>query len=142
MICVEIDVAKDKHACFILSSEGEILADVLTLPNNAKAFDTLLQTIRRCIRPPDKIKVGFEATGQYSYNILGFLLNKGRPTPALCHFQRNHVCLPLGANLRSLPCQETSRGQALQCRYLPCCQEACAANLRHGEIQTAIQTGA
>ena len=27
MICVGIDVAKDKHDCFILSSEGEVLAD-------------------------------------------------------------------------------------------------------------------
>ena len=80
MICVGIDVAKDKHDCFILSSEGEVLADVFTIPNNAEGFDTLLQTIRRCTRPTDKIKVGLEATGHYSYNILGFLLHKGLPT--------------------------------------------------------------
>ena len=43
MICVGIDVAKDKHDCFILSSEGEILADVFTIQNNAEGFDTLLQ---------------------------------------------------------------------------------------------------
>ena len=42
MVCVGIDVAKDKHDCFILSSEGEILADVFTIPNNAEGFDTLL----------------------------------------------------------------------------------------------------
>ena len=80
MICVGIDVAKDKHDCFILSSEGEVLADVFTIPNNAEGFDTLLQAIRRCSRPTDKIKVGLEATGHYSYNILGFLLDKGLPT--------------------------------------------------------------
>ena len=80
MICVGIDVAKDKHDCFILSSEGEVLTDVFTIPNNAEGFDTLLQTIRNCARPADKIKVGLEATGHYSYNILGFLLNKGLPT--------------------------------------------------------------
>ena len=80
MICVGIDVAKDKHDCFILSSEGEVLADVFTIPNNAEGFDTLLRTIRRCARPADKIKVGLEATGHYSYNILGFLLNTGLPT--------------------------------------------------------------
>ena len=34
MICVGIDVAKDKHDCFILSSEGEVLADVFTILNN------------------------------------------------------------------------------------------------------------
>ena len=80
MICVGIDVAKDKHDCFILSSEGEVLADVFTIPNNAEGFDTLLQAIRRCSRPTEKIKVGLEATGHYSYNILGFLLDKGLPT--------------------------------------------------------------
>ena len=73
MICVGIDVAKDKHDCFILSSEGEVLADVFTIPNNAEGFDRLFQTIRSCTGPQDKIKVGLEATGHYSYNILGFL---------------------------------------------------------------------
>lgn len=45
MVCVGIDVAKDKHDCFILSSEGEVLADVFTIQNNAEGFNTLLQTI-------------------------------------------------------------------------------------------------
>ena len=31
MIFVGIDVAKDKHDCFIISSEGEVLADVFTI---------------------------------------------------------------------------------------------------------------
>ena len=80
MICVGIDVAKDKHDCFILSSEGEVLADVFTIPNNAEGFDRLLQTIHSCTHPTDKIKVGLEATGHYSYNLLGFLLDHGLPT--------------------------------------------------------------
>ena len=90
MICEGIDVAKDKHGCFILSPEGEILADVLTVPNNAEGFDTPLQTVRHCTRPQDKIKVGLEATGHYSYNILGFLLDCGLPT---------YVINPLHTNL-------------------------------------------
>ena len=100
MICVGIDVAKDKHDCFILSSEGEILADVFTIPNNAEGFSNLLQTIHRCARPTDKIKVGLEATGHYSYNILGFLLNKGLPT---------YVINPLHTNLyrKSLTLRKT-----------------------------------
>ena len=100
MICVGIDVAKDKHDCFILSSEGEVLADVFTIPNNAEGFDTLLQTIRRCTCPAEKIKVGLEATGHYSYNILGFLLNKGLPT---------YVINPLHTNLyrKSLTLRKT-----------------------------------
>ena len=100
MICVGIDVAKDKHDCFILSSEGEALADVFTIPNNAEGFDALLQTIHRCTRPEDKIKVGLEATGHYSYNILGFLLDKGLDT---------YVINPLHTNLyrKSLSLRKT-----------------------------------
>ena len=100
MICVGIDVAKDKHDCFILSSEGEVLADVFTIPNNAEGFDLLLQTIHRCTCPADIIKVGLEATGHYSYNILGYLLDKGLPT---------YVINPLHTNLyrKSLSLRKT-----------------------------------
>ena len=100
MICVGIDVAKDKHDCFILSSEGEVLADVFTIPNNAEGFGTLLRTIRSCTRPADKIIVGLEATGHYSYNILGFLLDCGLPT---------YVINPLHTNLyrKSLTLRKT-----------------------------------
>lgn len=80
MVCVGIDVAKDKHDCFILSSEGEILADVFTISNSKEGFETLLQRIQSCTQKSDKIKVGLEATGHYSYNILGFLLDSGLPT--------------------------------------------------------------
>ena len=78
MICIGIDVAKDKHDCFILSSEGKVLADVFTIANNRDGFETLLRTIRSF--PQDNIKVGLEATGHYSYNILGFLLENGLQT--------------------------------------------------------------
>jgi len=100
MICVGIDVAKDKHDCFILSSEGEVLADVFTIPNNRDGFETLLQRIRSCALPAGKIKVGLEATGHYSYNILGFLLDKGLPT---------YVINPLHTNLyrKSLSLRKT-----------------------------------
>ena len=80
MVCVGIDVAKDKHDCFILSSEGEVLVDVFTVTNSREGFETLLQRIQSCIRPSDIIKVGLEATGHYSYNILGFLLDNGLDT--------------------------------------------------------------
>ncbi len=80
MICVGIDVAKDKHDCFILSSEGTVLADVFTIPNNMDGFKKLLNTIEGCAKKSDKIKVGLEATGHYSYNILGSLLDNGLTT--------------------------------------------------------------
>ncbi|MFR3706808.1 MAG: IS110 family transposase [Acutalibacter sp.] len=43
MISVDIDVSKDKHDCFIVSAEGEVLADVFTVPNNMDGFHCLLQ---------------------------------------------------------------------------------------------------
>lgn len=100
MICIGIDVAKDKHDCFIVSSEGEILADVFTIQNNLDGFNCLLQKILACSSPQDKIKVGLEATGHYSYNILGFLLDNSLPT---------YVLNPLHTNLyrKSLTLRKT-----------------------------------
>ena len=85
-----VEQAGHKHDCVILNSEGKILAGVFTIPNNADGFDTLLQKIRSCTSSDDKIKVGLEATGHYSYNILGFLINQGLPT---------YVINPLHTNL-------------------------------------------
>ena len=90
MIFVGIDVAKDKHDCFIISSEGEVLADVFTVANSREGFEKLLQTINTCTGIGEKIKVGLEATGHYSYNLLGFLLDNGLPT---------YVINPLHTNL-------------------------------------------
>ena len=100
VVSVGIDVAKDKHDCFILNSEGKVLADVFTVPNNMDGFNRLLQTIRDCTTPRDIIKVGLEATGHYSYNILGFLLDNGLAT---------YVLNPLRTNLyrKSLSLRKT-----------------------------------
>ena len=80
MILVGIDVAKDKHDCFIMNSDGEILVKAFTFPNNLEGFNFLYEKIRSVSNPKDKIKIGLEATGHYSYSLLGFLLNKGLPT--------------------------------------------------------------
>ena len=100
MICVGIDVAKDKHDCFILNSEGVVLADAFTILNNLEGFQTLLDKLRDCSTPQDSIKVGLEATGHYSYNILGFLLDNGLTT---------YVLNPLRTNLyrKSLSLRKT-----------------------------------
>lgn len=78
-ILVGIDVAKDKHDCFIMNSEGEVLAKSFTILNNKEGFDFLYKKIQS-VSSSDNIKVGLEATGHYSYNIIGFLLNKGLAT--------------------------------------------------------------
>lgn len=80
MILVGIDVAKDKHDCFIMNSDGEALTKVFTFPNNLDGFNFFYEKISSVSNTKDKIKVGLEATGHYGYNLLGFLLNKGLPT--------------------------------------------------------------
>ena len=100
MIFVGIDVSKDKHDCFIVNSDGEILFDTFTILNNMEGFDDLFEKIKSCSKDFSKIKVGLEATGHYSYNLLGYLLNKGLPT---------FVINPLHTNLfrKSLSLRQT-----------------------------------
>ena len=113
MICVGIDVAKDKHDCFIMNSEGEVLYDVFTVQNSKEGFEALLQSIVTCTGNGEKIKVGLEATGHYSYNLLGFLLDKGLPT---------YVINPLHTNLfrksQSLRKTKTDRVDARMIAYM------------------------
>ena len=80
MIYIGIDVAKDKHDCFITNSDGEVLFPVFTIQNNRNGFDDLFSKIQSISSDVFNIKVGLEATGHYSYNLLGYLIDKGLPT--------------------------------------------------------------
>lgn len=80
MIYVGIDVAKDKHDCFITNSDGEALFNVFTIANNLEGFNALFNKIISVETNPDNVKIGLEATGHYNYNLLGFLIDKGLPT--------------------------------------------------------------
>jgi len=80
MIYAGIDVAKDKHDCFITNSDGQVLFKAFTIPNNREGFEDLYQKITSTTDDLTNVKVGLEATGHYSYNILGFLLDKGLTT--------------------------------------------------------------
>ena len=90
MIYVGIDVSKDKHDCCIVNSDGKILADVFTIQNNMDGFKLLFQRLKSVAPDLNKVKVGLEATGHYSYNILSFLLDKDLAT---------YVLNPLHVNL-------------------------------------------
>ena len=80
MVYVGIDVAKDKHDCYIVNSEGEVLAEVFTIANDQNGFNLLFHRLQSVAPDLSNVKVGLEATGHYSYNILGFLLDKGLTT--------------------------------------------------------------
>lgn len=100
MIYIGIDVAKDKHDCFITNSDGEVLFKSFTISNNREGFETLFQKVQSIADDLTKVKVGLEATGHYSYNLLGFLLDKGLPT---------YIINPLHTNLyrKSLSLRKT-----------------------------------
>lgn len=100
MIVVGIDVSKDKHDCFIINSDGEVLFNVFNISNNIDGFNDLYQNIKSVSADLSNIKVGLEATGHYSYNILGYLLNKDLQT---------YVINPLHTNLyrKSLSLRKT-----------------------------------
>ena len=80
MIFVGIDVAKDKHDCFICNSDGKVLFKAFSFPNNMEGFLFLYHRIFSVSDDLSKVKVGLEATGHYSYNLLRFMLDKGLPT--------------------------------------------------------------
>ena len=113
MILVGIDVAKDKHDCFITDSDGEVLFDVFTIANTRGGFSELFEKISSVTDDLSKVKVGLEATGHYSYNILGFVLNKGLTT---------YVINPLHTNLfrkgQSLRKTKTDRIDARSIAYM------------------------
>ena len=48
VISVGIDVSKNKHDCFIVNSEGEVLANMFSVPNTIDGFRCLLQKIQDC----------------------------------------------------------------------------------------------
>ena len=77
MIYVGIDVAKNKHDCCILGSDGEILFSPFTIQNTLQGFDELYEKIWSLTQEPDEIKVGLEATGHYHLNLLRSLLDNG-----------------------------------------------------------------
>ena len=85
---------------FLRSLTIAITFKAFTISNNRERFDTLFQRIESVSDDLSKVKVGLEATGHYSYNLLGFLLDKGLPT---------YVINPLHTNLyrKSLSLRKT-----------------------------------
>lgn len=83
MIYVGIDVAKDKHDCIIVDSDGVIRFPTFTIPNNKQGFRELLTNLKTCGSDFAQIKVGLEATGHYSDNLLEFLIANDLPTTVI-----------------------------------------------------------
>ena len=89
-----------KYNFIITNSDGEVLFKAFTITNNLDGFNDLYQKIETVMKDITKVKVGLEATGHYSYNLLGYLIDKGLPT---------YVINPLHTNLyrKSLSLRQT-----------------------------------
>ena len=73
MLFVGIDVAKRKHDCSILDSNGVILSQ-FSFDNSLSGFNSFISSISSFDDSNfSDLKVGFEATGHYSYNLEKFL---------------------------------------------------------------------
>ena len=57
MIYIGIDVAKDKHDCFITNSDSEVLFKAFTIANNLDGFNDLYQKIESVMEDISKVKV-------------------------------------------------------------------------------------
>lgn len=79
MLFVGIDVAKSKHDCCIIDSDGVVITDSLRIPNSKEGFEALYNTIISSLDSSDisNAKIGLESTGHYSTNITNFLYSKG-----------------------------------------------------------------
>ena len=102
MIYVGIDVAKDKHDCCILGSDGEILFSSFTIQNTLQGFDTLYEKIWSLTSDLTEIKVGLEATGHYHLNLLRSLLDNGLPSRYIQIFTEKVKALERRKRIKSM----------------------------------------
>jgi len=83
MIYAGIDVAKDKHDCLIVDADGIEFFPTFIIPNNRTGFECLFERLTLCSEDLAQIKVGLEATGHYSDNLLEFLITNGLSTTVI-----------------------------------------------------------
>lgn len=78
MIYVGIDAAKRKHDCCILGPQGKPYP-VFSFPNSREGFQTLFQKLFSLCPDKGQIKIGLEATGPYSENLINALVSRSLP---------------------------------------------------------------
>lgn len=77
MYYVGIDVAKNKNDCIIINSEGQTIHDVFTFENNKIGFADFYRSVTSLL--PLEVRIGLEATGHYSLNLIDFIDSKQLP---------------------------------------------------------------
>ncbi len=83
MLYIGIDVAKSKHDCCIIDSDGAVYADNLRIPNNRAGFNRLLETILNALNgePVKNAKAGLDALDKKIKPIVRDLIRLCLPSP-------------------------------------------------------------
>ena len=80
MIYVGIDVASQKHDCFIMRDTGEAFSKkAFTIKNDIEGYKKLHNSINQFVESTkdSNVRIGLESTGHYSKNILLYLIKQG-----------------------------------------------------------------
>ena len=72
MYYVGIDISKYKQDCFICDETGEVIEENLSFTNTNEGFNQLLNLLKS-LDNSKQIRIGFEATGHYGFNLKLFL---------------------------------------------------------------------
>lgn len=83
MIYVGIDVASQKHDCFLLKDTGEVFSKTsFTIKNDFEGYKKLHNSILQFVESTkdSNVRIGLESTGHYSKNILLYLIKQGYQT--------------------------------------------------------------
>lgn len=110
MIYVGIDIAKQKHDCCIIDSEGADVRKAFSFSNNRTGFEELKAAILKCSGEglsPGNVRVGFEATGHYGINLHSYLSNCG-----FCTMPLNAMCVKLYRQTQTLRKTKTDKTDA------------------------------
>ena len=72
MIYVGIDVASNKHDCFLINEKRGTYSSVFTISNDLEGFKKLHKAILDFVKQTNdsNVRIGLESTGHYSNNIL------------------------------------------------------------------------
>lgn len=72
MYYIGIDISKFKHDCFITDETGQTIHDSFSFKNSSEGFNEFL-SILESLDSTKEIRIGFESTSHYSYNLKFFL---------------------------------------------------------------------
>ncbi len=79
MIYVGIDVASQKHDCFLMRDTGEVFSkQSFTIKNDLEGYKKLHNSIKQFVESTkdSNLRIGLESTGHYYKNILLYLIKQ------------------------------------------------------------------